>query len=149
MEKKIKPGFIEGQEQKWTKSAFNGGYTVLPHNLFKHAAKLGLRPIQQTVLFHLLDFWFSGSETSGPVSKGMLALRMGMQKRQVQRHLQSLEKLGLITSRYPKRPGLHAKIYNFEGLTKKLSICAAEARREKKMLDYKEDEATRQANVAD
>jgi DNA-binding transcriptional ArsR family regulator len=149
MAKVKKLGFIEAQEQKWTKSAFNGGYTVLPHNLFKLAEKLGLRPTQQAVLFHLLDFWFSGSETSGPVSKGMLARRIGMNKRQVQRHLQSLEKSGLISSRYPKAPGLHAKIYSFDGLTRKLSALAAVGRREKKILEYKEDEAIRQSNVAD
>lgn len=131
------------QEEKWSRSAFRGGYTVLPHNLFRCAAKLGIRPTQQTVLFHLLDFWFEGEGTQIPVSKGELAERIGMDKRQVQRHLRKLENLGLISSSYPNRPGLHAKVYQFDGLVKKLGELSTVYRREKRQKNYERDEALR------
>ena len=132
-------------EEKWTRSAFSGGYTVLPHSLFRCAAGLGIRPTQQAVLFHLLDFWFEGPDTQIPVSKGEIAERIGMDPRQVQRHLRKLEDMGLISSSYPNRPGLHAKVYRFDGLVKKLSELAVASRREERQLKYERDKALRQA----
>jgi DNA-binding transcriptional ArsR family regulator len=134
------------QELKWTKKTFADGYMVLPHNLFRCVGKLGLRPTQQTVLFHLLDFWFEGPDTNVSVSKGELAKRIGMDKRQVQRHLRSLQKAGLIEAWYPDRPGLHAKIYSFEGLTKKLENLSEIYQREKKYSKHREDSAIRLAS---
>jgi DNA-binding transcriptional ArsR family regulator len=136
----------ERQDLKWTKSAFADGYTVLPHNLFRCLGKLGLRPTQQTVLFHLLDFWFDGPDTNKPVSKGELAERIGMDKRQVQRHLRSLQKAGLIESWYPDRPGLHAKVYSFKGLTKKLDDLSVLYRQEKKLRKFREENTIRRAS---
>lgn len=145
MAKEKKSGWRERQEEKWTRSAFNDGYTVLPHSLFRCAAGLGIRPTQQVVLFHLLDFWFEGPDTQIPISKGMLADRIGMDKRQVQRHLRKLEDAGLISSDFPNRPGLHAKVFRFDGLIKKLEKLAVDARRNKRQKIYEQDKALRQA----
>jgi DNA-binding MarR family transcriptional regulator len=131
------------QERKWTAGVLQGGYSVLPHSLFECAGRLGITASQQTVLFHLLDLSFEEPETR-EVAKAELADRINMDKRQVQRHLRKLEEKGLITSRFPKLRGRHAKIYMFEGLIRKLEVLARESRREKRFRDHRADEAMRE-----
>jgi predicted transcriptional regulator len=138
-----KSGWWEDQEEKWSRSSFQGGYSVLPHSLFQCAGRLGVTATQQAVLFHLLDFCFD--ELKAEVTKAELAGRINMDRRQVQRHLRKLEELGLITSGYPNRPGRHAKVYRFDGLVKKLDKLAVAYRSEAKQRKHRQDEALRDA----
>ena len=72
-----------------------------------------------------------------------MAEGLGITERQVQRHLNALKKLGLIETRYPKRPGRNPYEYTFEGLVTKLQKIAVAYEREKRLQQHGRGKAVR------
>lgn len=83
----------------------------------------------------MADFWWDAGEPPFP-SKDMLANRIGMGARQVQRHLAALEKRGFVKriARHRGQKNQTANGYDMGGLVKKLVELEPEFRR---MIDQK------------
>ncbi len=125
--------------KKWTEGVFQHGHTQIPKLLIRNAAKLGIKPVQQAVLIHLLERWWFVDEPP-VVKKEILARQLGIQPRQVQRHIKALRELGLIETAFPRRAGFNAHQYTFNGLVKKLEKLAQEDRSKKKWKNHWEDD---------
>ena len=125
--------------KKWTKGVFQHGHTQIPKLLIRNAAKLGVKPAQQIVLIHLLERWWFADDPP-VVTKETLARQIGIQARQVQRHIKSLRELGLVETSFPPRVGLNAHQYTFNGLVEKLAKIAQEDRSIKKWEKFRNDD---------
>ena len=122
-------------EDKWTKGLISLGYCTVPSILIWAQGRLGLTTEQFTVVMQLSDFWWDAGEPPFP-TKELLAGRMGMGERQVQRHLTALEKKSII-KRVPRYRGPKNQIangYDMAPLVKKLVALEPEFR---KMIDLK------------
>ena len=125
--------------KKWTKGVFQHGHAQIPKLLIRNAAKLGIKPAQQIVLIHLLERWWFADQPP-VVKKETLARQIGIQARQVQRHIKTLRELGLIETSFPRRVGFNAHQYTFNGLVEKLTKIAKEDRRKLKWEKYELDD---------
>jgi hypothetical protein len=108
-------------EDKWTKGLISLGFCTVPSILLWAQGRLKLTTEQFTVVLQLVDFWWDAGEPPFP-TKELLAGRMGMGARQVQRHLTALEKKGII-KRLPRYRGPKNQIangYNMTPLVRKL-----------------------------
>jgi DNA-binding MarR family transcriptional regulator len=114
-------------EDKWTKGLISLGFCTIPSILMWAQGRLELTTEQFTVILQLGDFWWDAGEPPFP-TKEMLAGRMGMGTRQVQRHLTALEKKKLI------RRNQIANGYDMSSLVKKLVAMEPEFR---KMIEQK------------
>jgi len=122
-------------EDKWTKNLISLGFCTVPSILFWAQGRLKLTTEQFTILLHLSDIWWDAGEAPFP-TKELLATRMGVGARQVQRHLTALEKGGFI-KRVPRFRGPKNQIangYQMTGLVKKLTNLEPDFR---KMIDTK------------
>lgn len=72
------------------------GFQAVPDLLLKHQNDLGLSPTDLTVLLNVLMHWWYPDQKPFPRST-TIARRMGVNPRTVQRSLQQLEKLNLLT----------------------------------------------------
>jgi Helix-turn-helix domain len=82
-------------EDKWTKVLISLGYCTVPSILIWAQGRLKLTTEQFTAVMQLSDFWWDVGEPPFP-TKELLAGRMGMGERQVQRHLTALERKSII-----------------------------------------------------
>jgi DNA-binding MarR family transcriptional regulator len=122
-------------EDKWTKGLISLGYCTVPSILMWSQGRLKLTTEQFTVLMQLADFWWDAGEPPFP-TKELLAGRLGMGERQVQRHLTALVKKGVI-KRIPRYRGPKNQIangYDMAPLVKKLVALEPEFR---KMIEQK------------
>lgn len=131
-----------GADAKWTRKTGQHGYTVIPNILFWYAADLKITPTQQALLFQLLSRWWD-ADNPPVISKARLAEGLGIKERQVQRQLRELEKLGLIESKFPNRPGRHPNEYTFGGLVKELRKRADAYGRKKRQQQYEREKAVK------
>ena len=129
-------------DAKWTNKVGRPGYSVIPNILFWYGADLGMTPPQQATLFQLVSRWWIGDGTRA-LTKAEMAEGLGITERQVQRHLSALKKLGLIETRYPKRPGRHPYEYTFVGLVTKLQKIAVAYESEKRRQQHGRGKAVR------
>lgn len=79
---------------KWGNAAAFG-YQMVPDLLLKNQCKLGLNPTDMTVLLNVLMHWWYAKSKPFPRST-VIAARMGVKQRTVQRSLAKLQKLGLM-----------------------------------------------------
>lgn len=97
-------------EDKWTKGLISLGYCTVPSILLWAQGRLKLRTEQFNIVMQLADFWWDANEPPYP-TKEMLAVRMGIGARQVQRHLTKLEEKGYV-QRVPRYRGPKHQIAN-------------------------------------
>jgi len=122
-------------EDKWTKGLISLGFCTVPSIIFWAQGRLRLTTEQFTTVLQLADFWWDAGEPPFP-TKELLAGRMRMGARQVQRHLTALEKKGII-KRIPRYRGPKNQIangYDMNPLVKKLVALEPEFR---KMIEQK------------
>jgi DNA-binding transcriptional ArsR family regulator len=122
-------------EDKWGKGLISLGFCTVPSILMWAQGRLGLTTEQFTVVLQLADFWWDAGEAPFP-TKELLAGRMGMGARQVQRHLTALEEKGII-KRVPRYRGPGNQIangYDLRPLVKRLVALEPEFR---KMIEQK------------
>lgn len=110
----------ENVQAKWGDAAKNG-YQAVPHALFKFQKELGLSNGELVTLLNILDFWWEAERRPWPGAT-VLAKRMGVDVRSVQRNLKKLDLMG-----YAKRErrGNSSMQYNLTGLVATLNSVVA------------------------
>ncbi len=97
-------------EKKWGKEVIALGFCIVPSLLLRAQNRLGLNPTQLAVLLQLCDFWWERERKPYP-SKAVLAERLSLSSRQVQRYIAELETAGLV-QRIQRRASHGGKLTN-------------------------------------
>lgn len=108
-------------EKKYGKPVMDLGFCIVPSLLMQAQARLGINPVQFNIIMHLADIWWDAAQRPWP-KKQLLAERMGMSERQVQRQIAELESAGLVQRIERTRPGRGktSNEYDLSGLVKRL-----------------------------
>lgn len=108
-------------EKKYGKPVMDLGFCIVPSLLMQAQARLGINPVQFNIIMHLADIWWDVAQRPWP-KKQLLAERMGMSERQVQRQIAELESAGLVQRIERTRPGRGktSNEYDLSGLVKRL-----------------------------
>ena len=114
-------------EEKWGKEVIDLGFTIIPSLLLQAQARLGLKPNHLAVLLQIIDFWWDEARKPYP-SKKLLAQRLNLSERQVQRLIAELEKAGLLRriERHSPNKGRQSNEYDLSGLVERLQRLAPE-----------------------
>lgn len=128
-------------EKKWGKEVIALGFRMVPSLLMRAQNPLGLNPTQLAVLMQPCDFWWERDRKPYP-GKAILAERLGLSPRQVQRHIADLETVGFVerVERRAIHGGKLTNIYDLGGLLGRLKKLEPEFR--------EVDEAARTARMA-
>jgi predicted transcriptional regulator len=127
-------------EEKWTPTLMEAGWTVLPSIILECQARLELDAVDVNILMHLARHWWYSDNPPRP-SKRTIAECMRIDESTVRRHIAKLEKRGLIrrSPRYHHQDGgQRPNEYIFDGLitaATPLAEDALRARRDKKERD--------------
>ena len=108
-------------EKKWGKPVVDYGFCIIPSLLLHAQERLGINAVQLNIIMHLADFWWVRERMPYP-SKAVLAHRMGLSERQIQRQMVELEEAGLVGRVQRTRPGRGktTNAYDLTGLVKRL-----------------------------
>jgi len=120
---------LKRNEEKWTATLMDAGWTAVPSIILEKQQAIGLNPIDVNILLHLARHWWYSDNLPHP-SKATLAQCMGINQSTVRRHIAQLEQAGLIKrkARYDsKTGGQTSNHYDFEGLIKEATPFALEA----------------------
>jgi DNA-binding HxlR family transcriptional regulator len=111
----------KASEKKYGKPVMDVGFCIVPSLLMQAQARLGINPVQFNIIMHLADIWWDAEHRPWP-KKQLLAERMNMSERQIQRHIAELEAGGLIRRIERTRPGRGktSNEYDLSGLVKRL-----------------------------
>ena len=101
------------------------GFTAVPGVLIRYQDELGLSATELVVLLNLIAHWWRGEELPY-VRPTMIARRMGVGSRTVDRALLSLQRKGLVQRLAPEKREGRTTIRRFElqGLVGKLEMMA-------------------------
>ncbi|MEL6323156.1 MAG: helix-turn-helix domain-containing protein [Pseudomonadota bacterium] len=118
---KAKPDNRKASERKFGKPVMEIGFCIVPSLLIQAQARLGLEPQQINILLHLLDMWWDKDSKPFP-TKELIAERMGVSDKTVQRHIAAMEKAGLVRRIERTKPGRGrtSNEYDLSGLVAKL-----------------------------
>lgn len=107
-------------EKKWGKAVMAHGYCIFPSILLQAQSRLGVSAQEMAVLLQLAEHWWRAESKVFP-KKDVIAARVGLSTRQVQRHIQRLEELKLVQRKERYRSGLRtSNEYDLKGLVTKL-----------------------------
>ncbi len=117
-------------EEKWGKQVLGLGFCIVPSLLFRAQQRIGLNPTHLAILMQLSDFWWDEARKPHP-GKRVLAERLGLSERQVQRYIAELEQSGLIkrVERYATHGGRMTNFYDLTGLVERLKKLEPEFRK--------------------
>ena len=117
-------------EKKWGKDVIALGFSIVPSLLLRAQNRLGLNPTQLAVLMQICDFWWDRDRKPYP-SKAVLAERLGLSPRQVQRYIAELETAGLVERVERRAPhgGKLTNMYDLGGLVARLKKLEPEFRK--------------------
>jgi hypothetical protein len=106
--------------EKWG-GALEGGFQLIPNVLIRAQKQLGLEAVDLVVLLNLNLHWWTPAELPHP-RPTIIANRMGLSKRTVERSLQRLAKLGYIERLPPikRKDGAMVRPYRLTGLVERL-----------------------------
>jgi predicted transcriptional regulator len=122
-------------EKKWGKSVMAHGYCIFPSILLQAQSRLGVSAQEMVVLLQLAEHWWRADSKVFP-KKEVIAQRVGLSTRQVQRHIQRLEELKLVKREERYRGGLRtSNIYNLKGLVDKLAAIEPDIAKAKKLAE--------------
>jgi hypothetical protein len=107
----------EKLSDRWTKQVLKRGFTGLPNLLLEHQCKLGLSAVDMNIVAQIVSHWHRASEFPFP-GVALLAARVGLSTRSVQRSLRRMEQKGLIARvrRFNSSGGQTSNSYCFDGL---------------------------------
>lgn len=109
---------VKTADAKWGVKVMQHKYCIVPSLLLRAQNRLKLTAVQLAVLLQICDFWWDEARKPFP-SKQLLATRLGMTPRQVQRHLAALEELKFV-ARVPRYDtgtgGRTSNFYDLSGL---------------------------------
>lgn len=94
----------KASEKKYSKPVMDLGFCIVPSLLMWAQARLGINPVQFNIVMQLADFWWDPERKPYP-AKRLLADRIGLSERQIQRQIAELEAAGLVTRIGRTRPG--------------------------------------------
>lgn len=109
---------------KWGQ-ALDAGFQIIPNVLIRGQAKLGLDAIDIVVLLNFNMHWWKPDDLPFPPSR-VIARRMGVSTRTVERRLETLEERGFLERLPPeKTPGqlVHRRV-DLKGLVVQLQLFA-------------------------
>src|SRR5262245_27206588 len=78
--------------RKWGAAA-KGGFQAIPDTLIKYQERLGLTPLDVVVLLNITMHWWRADDLPFP-SAALIAKRIGIGRRSVERRLAQLQKKG-------------------------------------------------------
>jgi predicted transcriptional regulator len=120
---------LKRNEEKWSSTLMEAGWTVLPSIILEKQDALGLDAIDVNILMHLAKHWWYSNNPPHP-SKAAIAKCMDIDPSTVRRHIASMEAAGFIRreKRFTKRKhgGQDTNIYHFDGLIKEATPYAEE-----------------------
>jgi len=112
---------LRRNEEKWSSTLMDAGWTVLPSIILEKQHALGLDAIDVNILMHLARHWWFSDNAPYP-SKATIARCMRVDPSTVRRHIARMEADGFIKreARYTKRKfgGQDTNRYHFGGLIK-------------------------------
>lgn len=116
---------FEGRARQKFGKALDLGFQVLPDLLVKHQSRLLLDSQDMVIIINLLMHWWRADELPFP-RLSLIADRMGVSPRTVERRVKALEKRGLIRRLPPRRNEKELTIREFDltGLIRLLSTFA-------------------------
>jgi DNA-binding MarR family transcriptional regulator len=120
---------LQRNEEKWSRTLMDAGWTVIPSVILESQKALGLDPIDVNILLQLATYWWYPENLPHP-SKARLASSIGVDPSTVRRHIARLEADGLIEreARFdPKTGRQETNRYSFDGLIKEATPYAKEA----------------------
>jgi len=140
---KAKPDTRKSSEKKFGKPVMDLGFCIVPSLLMQAQARLGINPVQFNIIMHLADIWWDAAHRPWPTKK-LLADRMNMSERQIQRHIADLEEANLVRRIGRTRPGRGktSNEYDLSGLVRKLQALEPE------FTEMKSEIQKRRKNVA-
>ncbi|TAJ30465.1 helix-turn-helix domain-containing protein [Bosea sp. (in: a-proteobacteria)] len=117
----------KASDKKYGKPVMDLGFCIVPSLLMQAQARLGINPVQFNIIMHLADIWWDAAHRPWP-KKQLLAERMGMSERQIQRQIAELEAAGLVQRVERTRPGRGktSNEYDLSGLVKRLQALEPE-----------------------
>ncbi|MCA9470172.1 MAG: helix-turn-helix domain-containing protein [Nitrospira sp.] len=104
-------------EQKWTKTLMDAGWTAIPSVIFERQKAIGLDPLDINILLHISSHWWKAENKPHP-SKVRIAKAIGVDPRTVQRRISAMEQAGFIRreERRISAKGSLPNIYHLDGL---------------------------------
>lgn len=123
---------VKESNKKWGASVMKIGFNIIPSILIRGQSRLGLSSPQIMVLLQIIDHWWNHRDWPFP-SKRELSNRIGIGQRQIGRHLEALEKAGLIKriERFGGHHGRKSNEYDLSGLVEKIQALEPEFRQAK------------------
>src|SRR5258708_5004635 len=126
---------LKRNEEKWSSTLMEAGWTVLPSIILEKQHALGLDAVDVNILLQLARYWWYSDNPPHP-SKASIAQCIGVDPCTVRRHIAQMEADGFIRreARYNKKfGGQETNTYHFDGLIKTATPHAKEfiAMREK------------------
>jgi hypothetical protein len=119
---------LQRNEEKWSSTLMEAGWTVLPSIILEKQHALGPDAIDVNILLQLARYWWYSDNPPHP-SKASIAECIGVDNSTVRRHVARMEADGFIRreARYNKRfGGQETNTYHFDGLIKAATPYAKE-----------------------
>lgn len=112
---------MKESERKWGKAVMSLGYCIFPSILLQAQGRLGVSAQEMMVLLQLAEHWWKADGKVFP-SKDVIADRVSLSTKQVQRHIQRLEELKLVRrkARFKAGGSRTSNEYDLSGLVAKL-----------------------------
>ena len=120
---------LHRNEEKWSPTLMEAGWTALPSIILEKQQALGLDAIDVNILLQLARHWWYADNPPYP-SKATIAQCLGVSTSTVRRHIAGMEAACFIRreARYDKRfGGQESNIYHFDGLIDAVTPFAKEA----------------------
>jgi DNA-binding Lrp family transcriptional regulator len=136
---------LKRNEQKWTRTLMDAGWTVFPSVVLERQNALGLDPTDVNILLQLARYWWFSDNPPRP-SKAAIARAMNISVSTVRKHVARMESEGLIRrqGRYSgKHKGQQPNAYHFDGLIEKCKAFALEAIQDKERHRKENEERTK------
>jgi predicted transcriptional regulator len=130
----FQPKDMKESEKKWGKAVMALGYCILPSILLQAQGRLSVSSQEMMVLLQLAEHWWKADSKVFP-SKDVIAERVGLSTKQVQRHIKQLEELKLVRrkERYNSGGSRTSNEYDLSGLVAKLKQIEPEITKAKKL----------------
>lgn len=108
-------------EAIWGKAVATHGYAGVPSVLIRAQGRLGLSPMQFSIVVQLLEYWHEPNRRPFP-SKKDLAERMGVSEKAIQLNMAALERANLIRRELRRAPAgdWDSNIYHLDGLVQRV-----------------------------
>ena len=134
---------VKVNEEKWSKTLMDAGWTAMPSIIIEKQEALGLDALDMNIVLHLSSYWWKADNLPHP-SVARIAKAVGVTERTVQKRIKALHELGLIErqERRYTRHGSRPNLYGFKGLIEKTKPFA-----EEKLADIAERKATTEARL--